>query len=482
MFSFIISIVILILGYLIYGKYIEKKFGADDSIPTPVKRLADGIDYVELPLWRIFMIQLLNIAGLGPIFGAILGAKYGTASYIWIVLGCFFIGSVHDYFSGMMSIRQDGASIPEITGKFMGKGFKYFSRIITFVLLIIVGAAFVNGPAGLLNMLTSGFMPGYMWVVIIMLYYVLATLLPIDKIIGKFYPFFGAALLIMAFGIGGYMLFSGIPMYEINLDNAFRSFQINQADNIMYPMIFIVISCGAISGFHSTQSPLMARCLKKESQGKKAFFGAMVAEGILAIIWAAAAINFFGGPEQLNVMLEQHKNNAAWMVNLVCNSWLGQTGAVLAIIGVVACPITSGDTAYRSARLLVADAFKIDQKSFVKRLLISIPLFVLGFGLSQVKFDIIWYYLGILNQILAVIMLWTSACYMAYYKKPHWFLSIPATFLTNVVIAYFFIAPVKQGGLFLSHSFGVPAGIIGAIIALVLFLIYAKKLPNKQLS
>lgn len=481
MITFITSILILIAGYFIYGKYVEKKFGADDSIPTPVKTMADGVDYVELPLWRIFMIQLLNIAGLGPIFGAILGAKYGESAYIWIVFGCIFMGATHDYISGMMSIRQGGASISEIIGKYLGNSFKGLSRIVTLLLVIIVGAAFVNGPASLLTTLSDGFLSFPMWVGVIMLYYILATLLPIDKVIGRIYPFFGAVLLIMAFGIGGYMLFSGMPMTEIS-SNVFHNYQLDTSNNIMFPMIFIVISCGAISGFHSTQSPLMARCLKKESQAKKAFFGAMIAEGILALIWATAAINYFGGPEQLNQMMAMPNHNPAWLVNEVCNSWLGHYGAILAIIGVVACPITSGDTAYRSARLLLSDIFKIDQKSIIKRLLVALPVFILGFGLSQIEFTAIWKYLGILNQSLAVIVLWTGSAYFAYHRKNHWFVTLPATFLTFIVAMYFVVAPNAQGGLFLSVSTGYAVGTIAAVAAIIAFLQYAKKLPTKSIQ
>jgi carbon starvation protein CstA len=475
MITFIASIILLILGYFIYGRIVEKSFGASDDIPTPVQTLKDGIDYVELPLWKIFMIQLLNIAGLGPIFGAVLGARYGTASYLWIVLGCIFMGAVHDYFSGMLSLRHEGKSIPEFTQKYMGSWARHLTRGITFFLLILVGAAFVNGPAGLLATLTPNVITVSGWVAIIMLYYIAATLLPIDKIIGMIYPVFGAALLIMAFGIGGYMLLGPVHLVELSADT-FKNYYTNPSENILFPMMFIVISCGAISGFHSTQSPLMARCLKKESHGRPAFYGAMIAEGIIAIIWATAAINYFGGPDKLNEMMNMPNHNPAWAVNEICNSWLGKTGAVLALIGVVACPITTGDTAFRSARLLVADIFKIDQKTLLKRTLISLPLFIIGFGLSRVDFTMIWKYLGLLNQLLGVLILWVCSIYLAKKQQSHWILSIPAALLTVVVASYFIVAPISQGGLFLSTDIGYPVGVVAGVASIISFAIFAKKI------
>jgi carbon starvation protein CstA len=478
MVTFLLSIAILITGYFIYGKATERLFGADDKIKTPVKRMADGVDYIEMPTWKILLIQLLNIAGLGPIFGAVMGAMYGPASYIWIVFGCIFMGAVHDYFSGMMSIRNDGKSITEIIGKYLGVEFKQIARVLTLFLLILVGAAFVNGPAGLLVALTENSMPLVWWIAIIFAYYLIATLLPIDKIIGRIYPLFAIVLLIMGFGIGGYMIFGDIELIELSRANLIN-FHTDPQHNILYPMLFIVISCGAISGFHATQSPMMARCLKKESHGRYVFYGAMVAEGIIAIIWATAAINFFGGPAQLNEILTQPGHGKAWAVNEICNTWLGKTGAILALLGVIAAPISTGDTAYRSARLIVADVFNINQKSIWKRILTALPVFVVGFILSRMKFDIIWQYLGLTNQLLAVIVLWTGANYLVIKKKNHFALSIPAVILTSIVATYFLVAPYKNGGIFLDTSVGYPLGAGIAISCFGIFLWRARRKNEK---
>ncbi|MBE9467634.1 MAG: carbon starvation protein A [Bacteroidetes bacterium] len=480
MFTFIISILALILGYFIYGKFIEKFFGADDKIETPAVRIADGVDYIPMPVWKMYMIEFLNIAGLGPIFGAILGAMYGPVSYIWIVIGCIFMGSVHDYFSGMLSVRNDGASISEVVGKYLGTGFKNFLRIFSIILLIFVGVAFVTGPAGLLESLTGA--SKAIWLYIIFGYYIIATLLPINKIIGKIYPIFGVALLVMAVSIAGAMIFKGasgtLSLHELSFTD-FKNFHSNPSQNILFPMMFIVISCGAISGFHSTQAPLMARCMKKERHGRKVFYGAMISEGIVALIWATAAINFFHGTDGLNATAAINGHNPAWIVNEICNSWLGRAGAIFAIIGVVACPITTGDTAFRSARLTIADIFKFKQKSIKNRLIIVIPLFAVGFILSQLKFSTIWKYLGLSNQILSTIVLWTAAMYLAYNKKNHLLLSIPAVFMTAVCVTYLMVAPVANGGLALPITTGYYIGIISAILSFIWFVLATKKNKTK---
>ncbi len=474
MITFITCIIVLILGYVVYGKIVDKRFGMDPNIPTPVKTMADGVDYIEIPLWRMFLIQLLNIAGLGPVFGAILGAMYGPVAYIWIVFGCIFMGAVHDYFSGMMSVRHQGKTLPEVAGIYMGPVFKNIMRLVTIVVLFLVGAAFVNGPAGLLTILTNGVVDFRIWVAIICIYYTLATLLPIDMIIAKIYPIFGAVVVFMAVGLTGYMIFSDLKMVELGVSQI-RNFHSNPSSNLLYPMIFIVISCGAISGFHSTQSPLMSRCMTNENQGRKVFFGAMIAEGIVALVWATAAINYFGGPEKLNAISALPNHNPAWIVNEICNSWLGKLGAIIAIIGVVAFPITTGDTAFRSARLLVADILHIDQKKIGKRLLVAVPILIGGFVLSQVDFQIIWKYLGFLNQLLAVLVLWTGSVYMVFHKKKHYIISIPATILTTIVSTYFLIAPYQLGGLSLNANISYIGGVIIGIVTLVVFLIYTKR-------
>jgi len=475
MITFLSAILALILGYFFYGKFIEGFFGADNKLTTPAVRLENGVDFIPMPTWKMFTIQFLNIAGLGPIFGAILGAMYGPVAYLWIVFGCIFMGAVHDYFSGMLSIRNNGASLPEIVGKYLGSNIQNFLRVFTILLLIFVGVAFVTGPAGLLKDLAGGGLKW--WLYGIFAYYLLATLLPINKIIGRIYPVFGAALLIMAFSIAGVMIFKGIDgsfhLHELSVGQL-KNLHVNPSQNILYPMMFIVISCGAISGFHSTQSPMMARCMKKESYGRPVFYGAMIAEGIVAIIWATAAMNYFGTATDLNNTIATG-HNPAWVVNEICNTWLGKAGAVFAIVGVIACPITTGDTAFRSARLTIADMFHFKQSSIKNRLLVSIPLFAVGFLLSQLEFSTIWKYLGLSNQILSMFMLWTAAMYLAVNKKNHYLISIPASFMTAICVTYFLIAPNKNGGLAIDVSVGYAIGTAIALMVFGLFIVSAKK-------
>ena len=427
MLTFIISIGLLIVAYFTYGKFVERFFGASSAIATPVKRLADGVDYHELKPWRIFVIQFLNIAGLGPIFGAILGAAYGPMAYVWIVIGCIFMGATHDYFSGMLSIRHDGTSLPDIVGKYLGNNVRKFMTFFTGFLLLAVGVSFVNGPADLLGNLTNMSMTP--WLYVIFAYYILATLLPIDKIIGKIYPFMGLALIFMAVAVGGYLLYGGFTgklyLEELTFDTM-KNMHADPANNILFPMLFIVISCGAISGFHATQSPMMARCMTDEKYGRPIFYGAMISEGIVAMIWATAAMAYFGGAEGLNAAAEAGKTPAI-IVDVICNSWLGRLGAIIAIVGVVVCPITSGDTAFRSMRLIIADALKFNQKPIKNRLIVSVPIFVVAYLLCNVDFSTIWKYVGIGNQVLATITLWTAATYLAKKGKAHWMMSLPAT-------------------------------------------------------
>lgn len=475
MITFLISLAALIAGYFIYGKIVERFFGADPSKATPAKTMADGIDYKELKPWRIFIIQFLNIAGLGPIFGAIMGAAYGPVAYIWIVLGCIFMGAAHDYFSGMLSIRNNGMSLPDIVGKYMGKGVKKVMVVFTAFLLIAVGVSFVTGPADLIASLTS--VNKMVWLYVIFLYYLLATLLPIDKIIGKVYPFFGGLLLFMAVVIGAVMLWKGasgeIVMTELTTGNI-RNFHTNPASNILIPMLFIVISCGAISGFHSTQSPIMARCLGNEKYGRPCFYGAMIAEGIVALVWATAAMAFFNGPEGLNTAADGGMTPAI-IVDTICKSWLGKVGAIIAVLGVVVCPITSGDTAFRSLRLIVADGLKYDQKPIRNRLLVSIPIFILAYVLCRLDFSTIWKYVGIGNQILACIVLWTASVYLVRTGKSHLMMSIPATLITFVCVCYFLVAPYKNGGLSLPVTAGYIAGAVFALAAFIFFLLKTRR-------
>ncbi len=476
MITFITSILLLLLGFWLYGHYVERFFGADDQQITPALAKTDGVDFIPIPTWKVFTIEFLNIAGLGPIFGAILGAMYGPMAYVWIVIGCIFMGAVHDYFSGMLSVRNGGASIPEIVGKYLGNGFRNFTRVFSLVLLVFVGVAFVTGPAELLTSFTGGGMK--YWLYGIFAYYLLATLFPINKIIGRIYPFFGGTLLLMAILVGGVMFFMGMTG-ELELNEltwkGFANFHHNPAQNILFPMMFIVISCGALSGFHSTQAPMMARCIKREKHGRHVFYGAMIAEGIVAIIWATAAMNFFGNSEGLNAVMQIEGHNPAWVVNEISRSWLGKVGALFAIIGVIACPITTGDTAFRSARLTIADVFNIDQSRIRKRLWISIPLFLLGFVLSQLEFATIWKYLGLSNQILAVVVLWAAAMYLVKVNKPHWMLSLPALFMTSVCITYLLVAPLTKGGLGIDVNLGCILGLVSGFLAYGWFVFEARK-------
>lgn len=471
MITFILAIIALIVGYFTYGKFVARFFGVDASRSMPAYTSRDDVDYLPLPTWKVYMIEFLNIAGLGPIFGAILGAMYGQMAYIWIVIGCIFMGATHDFFSGMLSIRNNGASLPELVTKYMGKSFGVFLRILTLVLLIFVGVAFVIGPAGLLKDLSG--LSSTIWLYVIFAYYLIATLLPINKIIGKIYPAFGAALLLMAFMVAIamlYFVFNGtLKMDELSVD-LMANQHMDRSTNYLIPMLFVVISCGAVSGFHATQTPLMARCLKNEKLARPVFYGAMISEGIVALIWATAAMNFFGGPEGLNNTIAAG-HNPAYIVNEICHTWLGQFGAILAIIGVIACPISTGDTAFRSARLTIADMLKLDQGSIVKRLWISVPLFLIGYTLSQLNFSTIWKYLGITNQILACVVLWMSAVYFKKSGKTHWLMSIPALFLTFICVMYLLSAPNLNGGLSLSQEFSTIVAGIFSIGLLILFLL-----------
>lgn len=468
MITFLVSILALITGYFIYGRFVEKIFGIDTSRATPATTLADGVDYVPMKWRKIFLIQFLNIAGLGPIFGAIAGAVWGPVAFVWIVFGAIFAGAVHDFMSGMMSLRMNGQSIHEIVGKYMGNGVKQFMSLFTVAMMILVGAVFIMGPAKILSGLTAGSMGVTAWATVIFIYYMLATMLPIDKLIGRIYPFFGFAMLFMAVGIGGAMIVNGLPIPElvpanfVNMNSSPDTFPI-------FPMLFVTIACGAISGFHSTQSPLMARCITNEKYGRRVFYGAMITEGLVALIWAAVAMSFFGGVRELNDAMAVQKGNAAWIVNEISNSLLGRFGAVLAILGVVAAPITSGDTAFRSARLIVADFLKIEQKSIKNRLILTTPLFIIGFLLTQIDFSIIWRYMAWSNQTLATIVLWAITIYLATERKLYWITLIPAVFMSAVVSAYLLVAPEGFG---IHTIYGQISGVCIAAVLMAWFLVW----------
>jgi carbon starvation protein CstA len=440
MITFSLSILILIGGYILYGSLVERIFGADARRPTPAYTHTDGVDYVPMGWGKIFLIQFLNIAGLGPIFGAVMGAVYGPAAFLWIVFGSIFGGAVHDYLSGMMSVRNQGMSLPELGGRYMGTAFKQSMRLFSIVLMVLVGAVFIAGPSKLLANLTPEYLNYTFWCVVVFLYYTLATLLPIDKIIGKIYPLFGFALLFMAVGIGTMLIWHHAPIPEAvpaNLHNMHP----DAAHYPLFPMLFISIACGAISGFHATQSPLMARCMKNEKQGRRIFYGAMIAEAIVALIWAAAAMSFFGDVGGLQQFLADNGNNAAVVVDKIAHSWLGKIGGLLAIIGVIAAPITSGDTAFRSARLIVADILRYTQKPVLNRIWIAIPLFVTGFIILQMNFDILWRYFAWANQTLAAATLWVITVFLSRKKKCYWITLLPAIFMTAVTATYIAIAP-----------------------------------------
>ncbi len=486
MITLALSVTLLVMGYLVYGRVAERFFGMDPSRETPAYTKNDGIDYVPMKGWRVFMIQFLNIAGLGPIFGAILGAMYGPVVYIWIVVGCIFMGAMHDYFSGMLSVRHGGASLPELVGTYLGNSMRGFLRVFTLLLLLFVGVAFVSGPAKLLYTMSGFSLP--FWLGLIFFYYILATLLPIDKIIGRLYPFFGGALIFMAVGVLAAIIikWAGGSLQLMELTPAtLRNFQPDTSANSIFPFLFIVVSCGAISGFHATQSPLMARCLKSERQGRNIFYGAMIAEGVVAIIWATAAMNYMGDVHGLNYAFTHPlatnpaiKPDPAWLVNEICRSWLGKTGAVIAVIGVVACPVTSGDTAFRSARLTIADMLKIPQKKVSSRLLIMVPIFAVAFILTFMmkdEFARIWKFVGISNQALAAITCWTIAMYLALRLKSHLMMSVPAAFLTAVCITYILAAPHSGGGLALPLRSSVIVAVATAAAVMVLFLFAIRK-------
>ena len=481
MISFCISLVVLIAGFLIYGKFVEKVFGIEPNRKTPAVANPDGVDFVPLPAWKIFMIQFLNIAGLGPIFGAIMGAKFGTSAFLWIVFGTIFAGAVHDYLAGMISLRHNGESLPETIGRYLGITAKQVMRAFTVILMILVGVVFVAGPSDLLAMLTPETFDARFWIFVIFAYYILATLFPIDKIIGRVYPLFAIALIFMAIGIL-IMLFVTCPDIP-ELTDGLGNKSASPENNPLFPMLFISIACGAISGFHATQSPLMARCMTNERQGRYIFYGSMVTEGIVALIWAAAATYFFSPEGQAFFGVtepEKVNGNSAVIVNLLSTGWLGVVGGALAILGVVAAPITSGDTAFRSARLIVADFLHLEQRSVVKRLMICIPMFIVAililiYSLSDpAGFEKIWRYFAWSNQTLATFTFWAITVYLAQKKKPYWITLIPALFMMSVVLTYILF---DRSGIALSYTVSVTTAVVVTLLSAVWFFL---RLPKMQ--
>ena len=469
MFSFLICLVVLILGYFVYGRVVERVFAPDDR-PTPAVTMEDGVDYLVLPEWRVFLIQLLNIAGLGPIWGAVGGALWGPSVFLWITLGTILAGGVHDFASGFLSMRCGGRSIAEITGDYMGKAARILMRVFSTVLLFMVGVVFAKGPAGLLRFLcdpsgagTGIFTRESLWLNLIILYYFVATFVPIDAIIGKIYPLFGFCLIVMAVGVGVGIFLNGTAANIPELWSVLG--QNHHPDGTgAWPMLFISVACGAVSGFHATQSPIMARCCRSEKQARRVFYGAMVSEGVIALVWAAASCALFpivdGKMTGLQTAMAEGQSACVYRI---CESTMGKVGAVLAMIGVIVCPITSGDTAFRSARLTIADWFRLHQGDWKKRLLLTVPLLVLGYAVCQLDYSTVWSYFASTNQILATIVLWTAAMYLAKSGKQPWIAVAPAAFMSAVTMTCVFSSPLYLGGLF-----GAAADTVGTVAGLVL--------------
>lgn len=466
MITFLVAIVLLVVGYFTYGKFVEKVFGINEKRLTPAYAQKDNIDYVPMGLKRNQMIQLLNIAGVGPIFGPILGALYGPVAFIWIVLGAIFAGAVHDYLTGMISIRNKGAHLPELAGKFLGQVMKHVVNVFAVLLLLLVGTVFVTAPAALIHNLTSSWLGLGLIIAAIFIYYVIATMLPIDKIIGRVYPYFGALLLLSAVGIGGGLIVTGAPIPELTLEN------MHPGGAAIFPLLFLTISCGALSGFHATQSPIISRTTQNEKNGRKIFYGMMITEAIIAMIWAAAAMSLFYGTD-LNALISQ--GGPAAVVSEISLTMLGAIGGTLAVMGVIVLPITSGDTAFRSARMIIADYFNINQKNVLNRLYIALPMFIIAFVLTKVDFTILWRYFSWANQSTAMIALWVGAMYLALGRKCHWIASVPAAFMTMVTFTYIANAPI---------GFGLPMNVsyvIGAIGTIIVILLFARSV-RKQLD
>ena len=465
MITFCICLAVLVAAYFLYGGLLSRVAKLDKGADVPSKTMYDGVDYMPLPRWRIFLIQLLNIAGTGPIFGAILGACYGPVAFLWITLGGILMGAMHDFFAGVISLRNGGKSLPETIGKYLGGGMRKFSLVVIPILMLLVGGVFIVTPSKILASMTD--IPYMWWVGIVIVYYFVATIMPVDKIIGKIYPIFGAALILMALAMFGVILFGDYSVPELNtLDNMHYN-----AENLpIVPTLFISIACGAISGFHATQSPLMARCMTSETQTRPIFFGAMISESIIALIWAAVAMAFFGGVEGLNGWMQDNGNDAGLAVSTISVTTLGVAGSILALLGVVAAPITSGDTAFRSARLIVADMLNFDQRPIWKRLAVSLPLFAVGVGIAFVDFDIIWRYFAWSNQALSVLTLWMiTAWLMRRRSRASWLALIPAMIMTYICSSFVFVSDqfIGMGACDLAYIYG---GAVTAIVSGLLML------------
>ena len=470
MISLILSFAVLIAGYFVYGRIVEHIFAPDDR-KTPAYTKQDGVDFMPMPAWKAFLVQLLNIAGTGPIFGALMGACFGPVVFLWIIFGSVLAGGVHDYMSGMISERHDGASIAELSGIYLGPVAKWGMRLFSVLLLVLTGTVFVNSPAALLARLTPNALNVTFWIVVILIYYVLATLLPIDKIIGKLYPVFGVVLITMAVGIMGGIVFGGYKVPEISFAN------LHPEGLPVWPYMFVTVACGAISGFHATQSPMVSKCITSERLGRKVFYGAMLAESVIALVWAAGGSAFYGNTGALNGALSAMGQSGT--VYDISIGMLGKVGAVLAIIGVIACPITSGDTAFRSARLILAEVFHLDQKPIKNRLVVTIPLLAVAAVLTQLDFNVLWRYFSWSNQTLAMISLWVATAYLIRTGRSRYgslVTAMPATFMSAVSMTYILMA---KEGLRLSSAIAYP---VGVVFAAVLFGLYMHRLLKAQRS
>lgn len=487
MLWFLLCVAMLLSGYFIYGKVVEKIFVIKPERTTPAYSMQDGIDYVPMPKKKIWLIQLLNIAGTGPIFGPILGALYGPVAMLWIVFGCIFAGAVHDYLTGMLSIRNGGANVPHIAGKYLGKPIKAFMNGFAVLLLLLVGVIFVASPASLLTNITTDVLGSEAvsskdsilttWTIIIFVYYIIATLVPVDKIIGKIYPFFGALLLFMTFGMLLGLIFNGIPFFrtvggDIGITDFFRNMHPTGAP--IWPILFITIACGAISGFHATQSPLMARCTQNEKEGRFIFYGAMITEGVIALIWCMVGLSFY---DSTATFQEALKGTPSKVVYDSAVGMLGFVGGIIAVLGVVVLPITSGDTSFRATRLLIAEFFKLDQRPLTKRLMIAIPLFIIGYIVSKTDFSVLWRYFGWANQTTATVTLWAVSAYLFRTGKFHWVSTVPAIFMTTICSTFILNAPI---GLGLNYTLSVWLGFGVAILCAVLFFTMLKPMTEKE--
>lgn len=455
MITFLVCLALLVAAYFTYGRYLERLCGVDGKRPVPSSASFDGVDYIPMPMWKTFLIQLLNIAGLGPIFGAVLGAAYGPVAFLWITFGGIFMGAAHDFIAGIVSVRSNGESLPETVGTYLGHGAKVFMRIFSVGLMVLVGAVFLSQPASLIAnridapALSGIAFGGFSWLLlavigVILVYYIVATLLPVDKIIGRVYPVFGCALLFMALGILAVLLFGG--EYTIPEFTSLRNCIADAQRFPIVPMLFTTIACGAISGFHATQSPLMARCLRSERQARPVFYGAMISESIIALIWAAVAMAFWNGTDGLNAAIAQYGGQAAVMVDVIARTTLGEVLAGVVIFGVVACAVTSGDTAFRSARLIVADFMGVEQRSLRKRIYISLPLFAAGLVIIFcLPFQTMWSYFAWMNQTMAMVTLWMITAYLNRQRRNRWVGLLPAIVMTYVCFSYIFISPLMCG-------------------------------------